>query len=84
MKYQAITLAALALVSLSACKKNDNVATTIVYPDMAEAVNPAILFTTAAGVKVYNGGYGSAVAADPTQKDVFYMLTDRGSNVADR
>ncbi|ACU61717.1 esterase-like activity of phytase family protein [Chitinophaga pinensis] len=82
MKYQAITLAALALVSLSACKKNDNVATTIVYPDMAEAVNPAILFTTAAGVKVYNGGYGSAVAADPTQKDVFYMLTDRGSNVA--
>jgi len=82
MKYQAITLAALAIVSLNACKKNDNAATTIVYPDMAEADNPAILFTTATGVKVYNGGYGSAVAADPTQKDVFYMLTDRGSNVA--
>ncbi|SFM89903.1 Esterase-like activity of phytase [Chitinophaga sp. YR627] len=82
MKYQAITLAALAIVSLNACKKNDNAGTTIVYPDMAEADNPAILFTTAAGVKVYNGGYGSAVAADPTQKDVFYMLTDRGSNVA--
>lgn len=82
MKYQAITLAALAIVSLNACKKNDNAATTIVYPDMAEADNPAILFTTPAGVKVYNGGYGSAVAADPTQKDVFYMLTDRGSNVA--
>lgn len=82
MRYQAITLAALAIVSLNACKKNDNAATTFVYPDMAEADNPAILFTTAAGVKVYNGGYGSAVAADPTQKDVFYMLTDRGSNVA--
>ena len=82
MKYQAITLAALAVISLNACKKNDNATTTIVYPDMAEADNPAILFTTAAGVKVYNGGYGSAVAADPNQKDVFYMLTDRGSNVA--
>ena len=82
MKYQAITLAALAVVFLSACKKNENAASAIVYPDMAEADNPAILFTTAAGVKVYNGGYGSAVAADPNQKDIFYMLTDRGSNVA--
>lgn len=82
MKYPAITLAALAVIFLSACKKNDNAAATVVYPDMAEAENPAILFTTAAGVKVYNGGYGSAVAADPNQKDIFYMLTDRGSNVA--
>ena len=82
MKYKAITLIALATLTFSACKKNDDNETTIVYPDMAEADNPAILFTTAAGVKVYNGGYGSAVAADPNQKDVFYMLTDRGSNVA--
>jgi hypothetical protein len=82
MKYKAITLIALATLTFSACKKNDDNETTIGYPEMAEADNPAILFTTAAGVKVYNGGYGSAVAADPNQKDVFYMLTDRGSNVA--
>jgi hypothetical protein len=31
---------------------------------------------------VYNGGFGSAVATDPNAPDVFYMLTDRGSNVA--
>ncbi|MET1055748.1 MAG: hypothetical protein ABWY16_10615 [Pedobacter sp.] len=33
-------------------------------------------------MKVYNGGYGSAVAADLSSPDIFYMLTDRGSNVA--
>ena len=49
---------------------------------MAEASDPAILFTTPGGVKVYNGGYGSAVAVDPNAPDIFYMLTDRGSNVA--
>ncbi|RYE13233.1 MAG: esterase-like activity of phytase family protein, partial [Sphingobacteriales bacterium] len=48
----------------------------------AEVVDPALLFTTTAGVKVYNGGFGSAVAVDPNEPDVFYMLTDRGSNVA--
>jgi hypothetical protein len=49
---------------------------------MAEVADPPVLFTTAAGVKVYNGGFGSAVAADPKDPSVFYMLTDRGSNVA--
>lgn len=73
----------LSTLTFSACKKSSNPATTaITYPAMAEAANPAILFTTAAGVKVYNGGFGSAVANDPNAADVFYMLTDRGSNVA--
>lgn len=81
MKRQAIKLIALVTLSITACKKDDK-ETTITYPDMAEADNPAVLFTTAAGVKVYNGGYGSSVAADPNHPDIFYMLTDRGSNVA--
>lgn len=34
------------------------------------------------GVKVYDGGYGSAVAADPSNPRHFYLLTDRGPNVA--
>jgi hypothetical protein len=73
----------LSTLTFSACKKSSSSATTaITYPAMAEAANPAILFTTAAGVKVYNGGFGSAVANDPNAADVFYMLTDRGSNVA--
>ena len=69
---------------MGSCKKNNTQTNVPVfnYPDMAEASDPAILFTTGNGVKVFNGGYGSAVAADPNAPDVFYMLTDRGSNVA--
>lgn len=80
-----ILLPALALVMAAAtgCKKDHaDETTTITYPNMAEVTDPPVLFTTAAGIKVYNGGYGSAVAADPNSPDVFYMMTDRGSNVA--
>ncbi|HEV7382624.1 MAG TPA: esterase-like activity of phytase family protein, partial [Dyadobacter sp.] len=41
------------------------------YPEKAEASNPAIL-TDANGVKVYNGGFGSALVQDPKDKKVFY------------
>lgn len=86
MKKNLLVLCAASAFCFTACKKKDNTETpvtaAIVYPNMAEASDPAILFTTAAGVKVYNGGFGSAVAVDPNQPDVFYMMTDRGSNVA--
>lgn len=49
---------------------------------MAEAADPALLMTTPDGVKVYNGGFGSAIAADPKDPAVFYLLTDRGPNAA--
>ncbi|TCC90133.1 esterase-like activity of phytase family protein [Pedobacter frigiditerrae] len=81
MKRKLLTIAT-AVLLLTACKKNKTETIAIVYPEMAEAVNPSVLFTTTAGVKVYNGGFGSAVAVDPNEPDVFYMLTDRGSNVA--
>ncbi|QNK63247.1 esterase-like activity of phytase family protein [Pedobacter sp. PAMC26386] len=68
--------------SMYSCKKNngESVIGNITYPDMAEASDPAVLFTAANGVKVYNGGFGSAVASDPNDPAVFYMLTDRGPN----
>ncbi|QXV66694.1 esterase-like activity of phytase family protein [Mucilaginibacter achroorhodeus] len=85
MNKNLLTILAVAALSFSACKK-DRVAidpvTTVSYPDMAEASDPAVLFTTAAGVKVYNGGFGSALAADPNDPTVFYLMTDRGPNVA--
>ena len=71
-----------AALSFHACKKDNSQSTAITYPDMAEATNPALLMTTTTGVKVYNGGFGSAVAADPKDPSVFYLLTDRGPNVA--
>ncbi|MFD0765972.1 hypothetical protein ACFQZI_14005 [Mucilaginibacter lutimaris] len=85
MKKTLLSVLAFAAISLAACKKNNHdvvVTPPVTYPDMAEANDPAVLFTTAGGVKVYNGGFGSAVAADPNDPNVFYLLTDRGPNVA--
>ncbi|MGY0037808.1 hypothetical protein [Pedobacter sp. NJ-S-72] len=72
----------IAITTLYSCKKNkeETIIGNITYPDMAEASDPAILFTASNGVTVYNGGFGSAVAADPNDPAVFYMLTDRGPN----
>jgi hypothetical protein len=88
MRKPSFGLIALAAISLASCKKNNNNSTnlptpvTVNYPDMAEAADPALLMTTATGVKVYNGGFGSALAADTKDPNVFYLLTDRGPNVA--
>jgi hypothetical protein len=83
MKKNLCLITAALSINLAACKKDhDQPATDVVYPDMAEVVDVPTLFTTASGVKVYNGGFGSSVAADPNAADIFYMLTDRGSNVA--
>ncbi|NTE00409.1 esterase-like activity of phytase family protein [Agrobacterium tumefaciens] len=84
MKKELILLGLMVFLGMVSCKKtpgNDE-PNVITYPDMAEVADPATLFTTASGVKVYNGGFGSAVAADPNDAAVFYMLTDRGANVA--
>jgi hypothetical protein len=81
MKKILLPVLALTIAAATGCKK-DHQTTQVTYPDMAEVADPPVLFTTAAGVKVYNGGFGSAVAADPKDPSVFYMLTDRGSNVA--
>jgi hypothetical protein len=84
MKKSVLSALVIAAVSFTACNKDKQVVVTppVTYPDMAEASDPALLMTTAAGVKVYNGGFGSAVAADPNDATVFYLLTDRGPNVA--
>lgn len=71
---------ALAVLFTSCKKHNDRTEPQISYPDMAEASDPALLFEASNGVKVYNGGFGSAVATDPNAADIFYLLTDRGPN----
>jgi hypothetical protein len=45
---------------------------------------PIVLTVVGAGdtaVPVLNGGYGSALALDPTDRNAVYLLTDRGPNV---
>ncbi|MBB5622078.1 hypothetical protein HDE69_003143 [Pedobacter cryoconitis] len=82
MKKAILSSCLMLTVSLYSCKKNNGGTITgnMTYPDMAEASDPAVLMTAANGVKVYNGGFGSAVAADPNDPAVFYLLTDRGPN----
>lgn len=69
---------AAALAILNSC--TDHGLPSETYPDRAEAQNPAII-TQVGNVKVYNGGFGSAVVQDPNDHTAFYLLTDRGSNI---
>ncbi|MCK8495184.1 esterase-like activity of phytase family protein [Spirosoma sp. RP8] len=59
---------------------NDHLLPVVNYPAYAEASNPKILSTAANGTVLYNGGFGSSIAADHTDPNVFYLLTDRGPN----
>ncbi|HAK76010.1 MAG TPA: hypothetical protein DCR35_11740 [Runella sp.] len=61
---------------------NDHRLPVINYPAFAEASSPKILSTAANGTVLYNGGFGSALVADPRDANVFYLLTDRGPNAA--
>ncbi len=49
------------------------------YPRFATVAQPRVLVEVN-GVRVYGGGFGSALAVDPRQPGYFYMLTDRGPN----
>jgi len=79
MKLNLPALFNLATVVLALGCTDHNIDTTT-YPEMAEASNPVVL-TTANGVNVYNGGFGSALVQDPNDHYVFYLLTDRGPNI---
>lgn len=76
-------LSALALVAaLVSCHKHDfpGSPSSPGYPDKATLKGVTVLATSNTGVKVYHGGYGSALAAIPGCSDQFYLLTDRGPN----
>lgn len=66
---------------LSGCNDDDE-SSTPTYPAYAEASNPTVLATAPNGTVLYNGGFGSAIAQDPNDPTVFYLLTDRGPNAA--
>jgi hypothetical protein len=67
--------------ALASCKKDNELAASS-YPAYAEASNPKTLATAPNGTVLYNGGFGSALVADPSDATVFYLLTDRGPNAA--
>ncbi|TPG63646.1 esterase-like activity of phytase family protein [Hymenobacter nivis] len=68
---------------LAGCAKNDAATPGApAYPAYAEAAAPRVLATAPNGTVLYNGGFGSALAPDPNDPAVFYLLTDRGPNAA--
>ena len=79
-KYSPLALL-FSLAALASCQK-DNEPATVSYPAYAEASNPRVLATAPNGTVLYNGGFGSALAPDPNDPTVFYLLTDRGPNAA--
>jgi hypothetical protein len=68
--------------TLASCRKDNDAPATVSYPAYAEASNPKTLATAPNGTILYNGGFGSALAPDPNDPTVFYLLTDRGPNAA--
>jgi hypothetical protein len=71
------------IVSFCSCNDDDTPSPTVVYPDIAIDKHPKVLTTTPNGITLNNGGYGSSMVQDPNDKAVFYLLTDRGPNVAE-
>ena len=88
MKIKELLTTAGILLAFSSCDKYGNTIfphphdgdNSISYPAVAEATDPKIL-ATANGVNLYNGGFGSSMAQDPTDPSIFYLMTDRGPNV---
>lgn len=78
-------VAVIAVISVfySCDKDKVDVPETVVYPAIATDKHPKVLTTTPNGIVLNNGGYGSSMVQDPTDKAVFYLLTDRGPNVAE-
>ena len=85
VKLQSIAAILAGITLLSSCKDDDVNAgpQTPVYPAIAIDKHPKVLTTTPNGIVLNNGGYGSAMVQDPNDKSLFYLLTDRGPNVAE-
>lgn len=83
MKLKPLTAILTCLISLYSCSDDDVTPPTPEYPAIAVDKHPKVLATTPNGITLNNGGYGSSMAQDPNDKSVFYLLTDRGPNVAE-
>lgn len=78
------SLCFLSLLAVAACdKKSDNKEENkpVDYPAIADDRHPKVLTTVQGNITLYNGGYGSSMAQDPSDRSLFYLLTDRGPNV---
>ncbi|SIQ60688.1 Uncharacterized conserved protein [Chryseobacterium sp. RU37D] len=71
----------LASVTLTACN-DDNVSNQDINYSKLPQEFPFSTLVTLNGINVINGGFGSGATAHPSRKGEFYVITDRGPNVA--
>ncbi|KIC64350.1 esterase-like activity of phytase family protein [Chryseobacterium taiwanense] len=71
-----------AFIALAACNNDDNTTNPDVDYSKLPQEFPFSTLKTLNGVNIINGGFGSGATAHPTQKGEFYVITDRGPNVA--
>lgn len=71
-----------AFIALAACNNDDNTTSPDVDYSKLPQEFPFSTLKTLNGVNIINGGFGSGATAHPTQKGEFYVITDRGPNVA--
>ncbi len=80
-----VVLATTALAFVTAACTDHKLVSLPDFPAIVDAVNPGTFLptslTTVGNVQVFNGGFGSAIAADPNDPGAFFMLADRGPNI---
>lgn len=69
-------------VALAACSNDENMINQDIDYSKLPQEFPFSTLKTLNGVNIINGGFGSGATAHPTQKGEFYVITDRGPNVA--
>jgi hypothetical protein len=77
-----ILLSVFACVALAACSNDENMINQDIDYSKLPQEFPFSTLKTLNGVNIINGGFGSGATAHPTQKGEFYVITDRGPNVA--
>lgn len=69
------------MLALAACRPGSGDPSPFGYPAASTTPAPKLLGSTPNGVKIYNGGFGTALARDPNDVRTFYLLTSRGPGV---
>ena len=82
MDMKKILLSALMLTVITGCSDDDNINNQDINYSKLPQEFPFSNLATINGTQVINGGFGSGATAHPTRKGEFYVITDRGPNVA--
>lgn len=80
-RFQGFPRTTVILLALAACRPGSGDPAPFAYPAASTTTAPKPLGTTPNGVKMHNGGFGTALARDPNDARAVYLLTSRGPGV---